>query len=181
MKKSLLLIIVLFQYFNLFSQSPNQSSNSEVKEKDFGITINYFGELGSHSGIEIGMESAIFRLMRMSYHVGFYFVKEDQTDIALYWDLGYRKYFKSGYSPEAKIGIGYLTTYIPENAEGSEELLEVVYMPSVTLGLLGFDLRKTNNIPIRLFGNAMYYWKKPVGKSAKGVAAIQVGATYFFK
>ena len=181
MKKSLLFIIVLFQYFNLFSQSVNQTSNPKEKEKDFGITINYFGELDSHSGVEIGMESAFFRQVRMSYHVGFYFVKEDQTDIALYWNLGYRKSFKSGYSPEAKVGIGFLTTYLPENAEGTEELLEVVYMPSVSLGLLGLDLRKTKNIPVRLFGNAMYYWKKPVGKSAEGVAAIQVGATYFFK
>ncbi len=181
MKKTLLFIIVIFQYFTLHSQSANQPSNPELNEKDFGITLNYFGQLSNHSGVEIGIESDIYRQVRMSYHVGFYFVKEDQTDVAFYWDLGYRKSFKSGYSPEAKIGIGYLTTYIPENTEGDKELKELVYMPSVTLGVFGFDFRKTKNIPMRLFGNVMYYWKKPLGKSAVGEAAIQAGATYFFK
>ena len=171
----------MLQSFILFSQDSKHPENVEPKQKDFGITINYFGELNNHSGLEIGMESSTFKHLIMSYHVGFYFVKENRTDVSLYWDLGYRKSFLSGYSPEIKVGIGYLTTYVPENGEGDDELIEVVYMPSVTLGVLGFDFRKTKNIPLRVFANTMFYWEKPVNKSGDGKLAIQVGATYFLK
>lgn len=178
MKKLLLLVITLFFSFQVFSQ---EEKDSLIEEKDFGITINYFGELSNHSGIEIGMESSIMKNIFMAYHVGFYFVEDNKTDVSLYWEMGYRKTFKSGYSPDLRAGIGYLTTYVPQNAEEGESLLEIVYMPSITIGAFGWDFRKTKNIPVRVFGNVMLNWAKPIGKSGEQNVAIQTGVTYFFK
>ena len=94
--------------------------------------------------------------------------------------MGYRKAFKFGYSPEVRVGIGYLSTYVPENILEGKEVLEIVYMPSITIGALGWDLREAKNIPLRFFGNVMIYWAKPVGKAGENNVAFKTGATFFF-
>lgn len=178
MKNLILLAITLFFSFSVFAQ---EEENSIKEEKDFGLTINYYGELDNQSGLEIGMESSILKNMFMAYHVGFYFAENNRTDVSLYWEMGYRKTFKSGYSPDARVGIGYLTTYVPENAEEGRELLEIVYMPSITVGAFGWDFRKTKNIPLRIFGNVMVNWAKPIGKSGEQNVAFQTGVTFFIE
>ena len=179
MKKLILLIPILFSTIFIFGQDNN---NELADTKGFGININYFTQGFEHSGIEIGMESAITKNLIMSYHVGFYFIKENQPDVALYWEMAYRPTFKnSAYSPELSAGIGYLTTYIPATSTDNQEQFQIVYYPSITLGALGYDFRKTKDLPLRVFGNVMFYWKDPIGKKAISYIGFQVGATYFIK
>lgn len=181
MKNNLIFAIVLLCNFSLLAQNAASENLTTAETKDFGITVNYFNEVTQHLGIEIGMESSIFKSMVMSYQVGFYFVEKDQTDVSLYWEMGYHKSYNNGYHAELSVGIGYLTTYLPRQKNNEEKILEIVYMPSVTLGALGYDFRKTKNIPIRIFGDVMFFWKKPVGKSGENAVAIKVGATYYIK
>ena len=179
MKNLILLSAILFSSITLIGQDNN---NKLANTKNFGVNVNYFTQGFEHSGVEIGMESAILKNLIMSYHVGFYFIKDNEPDVALYWEMAYRPTFNnSGYSPEVSAGIGYLTTYIPATSTDNQEELKIVYYPSITLGLLGYDFRNTKNIPLRLFGNVMFYWKNPINKKAIAYTGFQVGATYFIK
>jgi hypothetical protein len=158
--------------------------------KTIPINISYFGETFVHPGIEIGYENTFFKKFNYTASIGTYFHQRNHTDLFLSGGLNWRHTFSFGYSPEFGIGLGYLHTWeaggstytVDENGKVSKKTKwgHLHIMPSVKLGLLGWDLRKKTNIPLRINGDIVVFGQYPFNNYLLPHLAIKIGATYYF-
>lgn len=88
------------------------------------FNISYFGILGTHPGLKIGLQQPILtfnrekREKRLDQLLGavnlvFYFHRRNQLGLGATAELGFRKRPFNGLNTEAWLGLGYLRTIIP--------------------------------------------------------------------
>jgi hypothetical protein len=155
------------------------------------INFSYFGEQIIHPGIQIGYE------YNLPYHfiadgsLGYYVHERNHVGLFLNAGIGWRYTFKIGYSLEFGLGLGYLHTwehggdiYIVSdtgNVSIKPKYGHPKFMPTVKIGLLGWDFRKKTNVPLRLNIDAIVFGEYPFNSFMMPHFALKAGATYFFK
>ena len=155
------------------------------------INVSYFGETITHPGIEVGYEYNFFKGFNVTAAIGTYVHQRNHAALFLSGDLNWRYTFSFGYSPEIGIGLGYLHTwehggpvYIVDdnnNASIKPKYGRPSFMPSAKLGLLGWDLRKKTNIPMRINTDIVYFGQLPFNNYFLSHLALRIGATYYFE
>ena len=170
-------------------QAAKTNAEGENK-KTLPINISYFGETFIHPGMEIGYENHFFKSFLYTVSMGVYFHQRNHTGLFLSGGLNWRHTFSFGYSPEFGIGVGYLHTW---QAGGSSYVVDkdgkvsqktnggrAHVMPSIKLGLLGWDLRKKTNIPLRMNADIVVFGRYPFNNFVMPHFALKIGATYYF-
>lgn len=154
------------------------------------INFSYFGEMITHPGFSLGYENTFFRGFNYTVSIGTYVHQRNHTGLFLNAGINWRHTFPIGYSPEIGIGLGYLHTwphggsvYVVDD-NGNVSITRggrPSFMPTVKLGILGWDLRKNTNIPMRVNTDVVIFGQYPFNNFILPQAALRVGATYFFE
>jgi hypothetical protein len=126
--------------------------HGQENNKVIPVNISYFGETMVHPGIAISYENTFFRSFNFTVSIGTYFYKRNHTGIFLETGFNWRLTFPIGYSMEFGLGLGYMHTWehggdtytVDDNRNVSvkPKYGHPHFMPSVKLGLLGWDFRK---------------------------------------
>jgi hypothetical protein len=163
---------------------------SFVFAQEIPINFSYFGEMVTRPGIEIGYEYNFYKGFNLTGSVGTYVHQRNHTGLFLNGGLNWRHTFPIGYSMEFGIGLGYLHTWVHGgsiyvvdnngNVSTKTKIGQPHFMPSVKLGLLGWDLREITNIPMRINTDLIIFGRYPFNNYIMPHAALKVGATYFF-
>ncbi|MCL2012422.1 MAG: hypothetical protein FWG75_06525 [Cystobacterineae bacterium] len=169
--------------------SPDNDADGKNK-KTLPINISYFGETLVHPGMEIGYENNFFRSFFYTASIGVYFHQRNHTGLFLSGGLNWRHTFSFGYSPEFGIALGYLHTWeaggptyiVDKDGKVSQKTKwgRPHVMPSIKLGLLGWDLRKKTNIPLRINADVIVFGRYPFNNLMLPHFALKIGATYYF-
>ena len=154
--------------------------------KDWGISLSGFAQSVGYLGPTLGVEYLIKDYTVASFQTGvFYDKNKNEPDVFLSWDIGTQETFPSGFSPDFRIGMGYLSSFVGKRKNWPSELNApnriLYFIPSIKVGLLGYDFRKRKKIPVRIFGNVLFYWKITETGNTKSYRGFSVGGTYFFK
>lgn len=115
MKYKFILILIILIYYEARSQD---------KIDQLYFNISYFGILGTHPGIKLGVQyplvtfnksepSTQLHQMIGSPNVIFYFHRRNQLGIGFNIELGYKNKQETKINKEMMLGIGYLRTFIP--------------------------------------------------------------------
>jgi len=155
------------------------------------LNLSYFGETITHPGIKIGYENTFFRGFNFTVSIGTYVHQRNHVGLFLSSGLNWRHTFSSGYSMEFGIGLGYLHTWehggptyvVDDNGNVSvrPRIGRPNFMPSIKLGLFGWDLRQRTNIPMRINTDIIAFGQYPFNNFILPRFALRVGATYFFE
>lgn len=184
MKNRILLFAMSLVFYNLtFCQDSS---------KTIPINISYFGETIVHPGISLGYEHPLRRSNFIpTITIGTYLHSRNHRAVFVNASINWRKTFKFGYSMEYGIGLGYLhtwehggKTYVvndDESVETKTKWGQPNFMPSIKLGLLGWDFRKKTNIPFRINADIIVFGQYPFNNFIMPHTALKLGATYFFK
>jgi len=180
MKRMFLVLLLIIGSF-IHAQTQNMA---------IPINISYFGETITHPGIEIGYENTFYNGFNISISIGTYVHQRNHTGLFINGGINWRHTFPVGYSPEIGIGLGFLntwahggSTYIVDddgnvsiNRSGRSH-----FMPSIKLGLLGWDLRQRTNIPMRINTDIIIFGQYPFNNYILPHVALKLGATYYFE
>lgn len=115
MKYRLLVLLVILTIWEVKSQNVS---------KQLFFNISYFGILGTHPGVKLGVQYPIFNFgdanSKTSVHqmIGatnmiFYFHRRNQLGLGINFEIGYRNRKVKGISKELMAGLGYLRTFLP--------------------------------------------------------------------
>jgi len=153
------------------------------------INVSYFGETITHPGIEIGYENTFFKSFNFTVSIGVYTHPRNHTGLFLNSGINWRHTFPIGYSMEFGVGIGYLHTweiggdkYIVDDSGNVSIKPKSGYprfMPSIKLGLIGWDFRKKTDIPLRLNADVIIFGQLPFNSYIMPHAALKIGGTYY--
>jgi len=181
LKKSILFAVMALLTVNYLS---GQESKISIP-----VNISYFGETITHPGIEIGYENTFFRSFNYTVSIGAYVHQRNHTGLFLEAGVNWRHTFPIGYSMEFGLGLGYLHTWehggdtylVDDNGNVSlkPKYGHPHFMPSVKLGLIGWDFRKKTNIPLRLNADIIIFGQYPFNNYIMPHAALKVGGTYY--
>ena len=163
---------------------------SQEKNRMIPINFSYFGETITHPGIEIGYENTFYKWFNFTGSIGTYVHQRNHVGLFLNAGLNWRYTFSIGYSPEVGIGLGYLhtwahggPTYVVDG-KGNVSMDRVGsphFMPSIKLGVFGWDLRKKTDIPMRINMDIIAFGQYPYNNFIMPHLALKIGATYYFK
>jgi len=177
------IFIVLFFIGNLIYAQENN--------RIIPINISYFGEMIVHPGIEIGYENTFYKWFNYTASIGTYVHQRNHVGLFLSAGINWRYTFPIGYSMEFGLGLGYLHTwehggdvYIVDdngNVSVKPKYGRPHFMPSVKLGLLGWDLRKKSNIPIRINTDIIVFGQYPFNNYLLPHVALKIGVTYYYE
>ena len=153
------------------------------------INVSYFGDTIINPGIEIGYENTFFRSLNFTVSIGSYIHQRNHAGLFLNTGLNWRHTFPIGYSMEFGLGLGYMHTW-PHGGniytvDGSDNVSvkpnygRPHFMPSVKLGLLGWDFRKKTNIPLRLNSDIIIFGQYPFNNYMLPHIALKIGGTYY--
>ena len=155
------------------------------------ITGSYFGETLVHPGIYAGSEYTIKGGFFTSFGMGYYLHYRHHGGLFISGDVNWRKIFNCGYGLTFGIGIGYLHTWphggkiYTVDDQGHVDTKtnwgKPSFMPSLKLGLLSWDFRKKNIVPLRLFSDIVIFGEYPYNDYMMPHAALNIGATYYLK
>jgi len=172
--------IFLLPFLNMYGQDKNV----------IPINVSYFGETLVHPGIEIGYENTFYKSFNFTVSLGTYIHQRNHVGLFLNTGLNWRHTFPIGYSMEFGLGLGYLHTWehggdtyvVDDNGKVSvkPKYGRPHFMPSVKLGLLGWDFRKNTDIPLRLNADIIVFGQYPFNNYMMPHAALKLGATYYF-
>jgi len=161
-----------------------------VFAQEIPINFSYFGEVGTRPGIEIGYEYHFYKGFNLTGSIGTYVHQRNHTGLFFNGGLNWRHTFPVGYSMEFGIGLGYLhtwehggLTYVVDkngNVSTKTKIGHPHFMPSVKLGLLGWDFRLKTNIPLRINSDLIIFGRYPYNNYMMPHAALKIGATYFY-
>ena len=164
---------------------------AQENSKVIPINFSYFGETVTRPGFVIGYEKAFHRLFYVTVSLGTYVHQRNHTGLFLSAALNWRHAFSSGYSPQFGIGLGYLHTWEhggPTYTVGDDGNVSIRprtgrphFMPSVKLGLFGWDFRQRTSIPMRINTDIIMFGQYPFNNFILPRVALRVGATYFFE
>ena len=180
MKKIIVVaIMVLLTTHTMFSQNT----------RSIPINISYFGETFFHPGIEIAYENTFYRSFNFTVSIGTYIHQRNHAGLFLNSGLNWRHTFPIGYSMEFGLGLGYLhtwehggSTYTVDkdgNVSAKPKYGRPKFMPSIKLGLLGWDFRKKTEMPLRLNGDIIIFGQYPYNNYILPHLALKLGGTYF--
>ena len=180
MKKYIIIMMVLLTTQYMFGQD----------KREIAINVSYFGETLVHPGFEIGYENNFFRSFNFTVSVGTYIHQRNHAGLFLNTGLNWRLTFPIGYSMEFGLGLGYLHTWVHGgniysvddigNVSVKPNLGRPHFMPSVKLGLLGWDFRNKTDIPLRLNADLIAFGRYPFNNYMMPHLALRVGGTYYF-
>ena len=158
-------------------------------KKVIPINISYFGETLIHPGVEIGYENTFFKSFNYTLSIGTYIHQRNHVGLFLNSGLNWRHTFPIGYSVEFGLGLGYLhywehggDTYTVDgdgDVSRKPKYGHPQFMPTVKLGVLGWDFRKKTNIPLRLNADAIIFGRYPYNSYMLPGFALKVGGTYY--
>ena len=178
-KKIFLIVLIIIGNF-IFAQETNRI---------IPINLSYFGETIVHPGFEIGYENTFFKGFNFTVSIGTYVHQRNHSGLFLSGGINWRHTFPIGYSPEIGIGLGYLhtwahggSTYTVDDS-GNVSITRSGrphIMPSVKLGILGWDLRQKTNIPIRINTDIILFGQYPFNNYILPHFALKIGGTYYF-
>jgi len=153
------------------------------------INISYFGETITHPGIEIGYENNFFESFNFTVSLGMYTHQRNHTGLFLNTGINWRHTFPIGYSMEFGVGAGYLhtweiggDTYVVddnENVSIKQQYGHPHFMPSIKLGLIGWDFREKTDIPLRINADIIIFGQLPFNSYIIPHAALKIGGTYY--
>ena len=143
------------------------------------LTASYFGEVGTHPGLALGVDYTLAHLgdaheVFVRGQVGGYLHPR------LYWaafaggEVGWRSTTSFGLRGEVALGLAYLHTILasPVYAVGSDgqatattDLGHPGVMPSATLGV-GWDFGRRTGVPLAVMLRPIVFWQFPVNQSA---------------
>jgi hypothetical protein len=154
------------------------------------VNISYFGETLVHPGIEAGYENSFYKGFNYTISIGTYLHQRHQRGFFLNGGINWRYTFPIGYSMELGVGLGYLHTWqhggetytVDNDSNVSEKTVygHPSFMPTIKLGLLGWDLRKKTDIPMRINIDAIVFGQLPYNNYFMPHFALKAGATYYF-
>jgi len=154
------------------------------------INVSYFGDTLINPGIEIGYENTFWRSFNYTVSIGTYVHQRNHTGLFLEAGINWRHTFPIGYSMEFGLGLGYLhtwehggDTYVVDdngNVSVNPKYGHPHFMPSVKLGLIGWDFREKTNIPLRLNADIIIFGQYPFNNYMLPHAALKIGGTYYF-
>lgn len=181
MRKQILVLILVLAAFSVFGQED---------KKQIPINVSYFGETLIHPGFEIGYENTFYRWFNYTVSIGSYVHQRHHTALFVNAGINWRYTFPIGYSLEFGVGLAYLHTWqhggktytVASDGTVSEKTVlgHPSFMPSIKLGLLGWDLRKKTNIPMRINIDAIVFGQLPYNDYFMPHFALKAGATYYF-
>lgn len=162
----------------------------QENQKQLPINVSYFGETLVHPGIEIGYENNFYRWFNYTVSLGTYLHQRHHTGMFLNAGINWRYTFPIGYSMEFGTGLGYLHTWqsggstytVDDNGKVQKKVAvgHPSLMPVVKLGLLGWDLRKKTDVPLRINVDAIIFGQLPYNRYFMPHFALKAGATYYF-
>jgi hypothetical protein len=154
------------------------------------INISYFGETLVHPGFVIGYENNFFRSFNFTVSIGTYIHYRNHAGLFLNAGLNWRHTFPIGYSMEFGFGLGYLHTWVhggniyivddDGNVSIKPNRGRPHFMPSLKIGLLGWDFRKRTEIPLRLNADIIIFGRYPFNNFILPHVAMRIGGTYYF-
>lgn len=87
------------------------------------LTVSYFGILGTHPGLKIGLEHPIVNWSKdkvgrsneglLGANIIFYYHRRNQIGLGGTLEFGYRNLRVNGLHKSVNLGIGYLRTFLP--------------------------------------------------------------------
>ena len=153
------------------------------------INISYFGKTLAHPGIAICYENTFYRSFNFTVSMGTYTHQRNPTGLFLDAGLNWRHTFPIGYSMEFGFGLGYLHTWanggniytVDDAGDASikQNYGRPHFMPSVKLGLLGWDFRNKTDIPLRLNADIIVFGRYPFNNFIMPHVALSIGGTYY--
>lgn len=166
------------------------SVQGQETQKQLPINISYFGHSILHPGIEAGYENNFWGPFNFTVSIGTYVHQRNHTAAFLNAGINWRHTFPIGYSMEFGLGLGYLHTWqhggpiytVDDNGNVNKEIAigRPSLMPSLKLGLLGWDFRKKTSIPLRINVDAIAFGQYPYNNFIMPRFALKAGATYYF-
>jgi hypothetical protein len=162
----------------------------EDNQKLIPVNISYFGDTLAHPGIEAGYENNFYKWFNYTASIGTYVHQRHHRALFLNGGINWRYTFPVGYSLEFGVGLGYLHTWqhggktYTVDDDGNVKTKKVygypAFMSTIKLGLLGWDLRKKTNIPVRLNIDVIAFGQLPYNNYFMPHFALKAGATYYF-
>jgi len=153
------------------------------------INVSYFGESLIHPGIEIGYENTFFKSFNFTVGIGAYIHQRNHVGLFVNTGINWRHTFPIGYSMEFGLGLGYLhtwehggNTYIVDdsgNVSIKSKYGRPNFMPTVKLGLLGWDFQKKAGIPLRINADILIFGQYPFNNYVMPHVALKTGVTYY--
>ena len=183
MRKFIVLLLMFIFSHSVFGEE-------DLNARQIPINLSYFGETLVHPGFEAGYENNFYKWFNYTASIGHYVHQRHHTGLFLNAGINWRYTFSIGYSVEFGVGLGYLHTWqhggktYTVDDEGNVDRKFVIghpgFMPSVKFGLLGWDLRKKTNIPMRINIDAIVFGQLPYNRYIMPHFALKAGATYYF-
>ena len=171
-------------------QSLKTSPKSFFSHEDLALKIDYFGELGLHPGLAVGLEYPLHKnswfLLHWDNEVGGYYHKWNHTGVFARTSVGTRFTAPFGLYFDLQLGAGYLHTFVAGDTYVRTEKEELTqksdggdphFMPSLVL-LLGWDIAKNRDLPLALHFGVDAYGQTPFNHSVLPHIAIRTGITY---
>ena len=162
----------------------------EKEEKMIPINISYFGETFAHPGVQAGYENNFFRKFIFTASMGTRIHQRNHAGFFLSSGVDWRHTFGFGYSMEFGLGLGYLHTWVHGGKiyvvdDGGKVSSKSNYgrshfMPSIKIGLIGWDFRQKTNLPLRLNADIIAFGRYPFNNYMLPHVAIKLGGTYYF-
>ncbi len=157
------------------------------------LTVCYFGETITHPGLSVGTElslngNAVHNLF-VTANIGSYLHVRNHAALFINTEFGYRITARSGYYFEVLAGAGYMHTWLDGTVYeiGDDGLVYEIadpgrpaFMPSVTVGLFGWDFSKKNLGNFRTFIRLQAFGQYPYNTVMLPHLALQAGVTYYF-
>jgi hypothetical protein len=164
---------------------------AQEKKTQLPMNISYFGETLIHPGFVVGYENNFHKWFNYTLSVGTYVQQRHHTGLFFEAGINWRYTFSFGYSIELGVGLGYLHTWqhggktytVSDDGVVSEKMVlgSPSFMPSIKLGLLGWDFRKKTNVPLRINIDGIIFGQLPYNNGFMPHFAIKSGATYYFE
>lgn len=182
MKNTSLCLVLILVTINGFSQQ-----NINIGAGYFGHTITHPGFVGE---FELEKTFSGQASIPIRTNLGFYAHPRYHTGIFIGINVGYRRYYSSGWFYEQSIGIGLLETIlntdgvykVDENGNVSDasKYNPIELMPSISLGL-GYDFSKHDNKRKLVWLRPKIFWQYPHKTTSTFNVALQVGVTRTIK
>lgn len=194
-----LLILLIITLISVKSNAQSRLLSAENKKADYdksrdkvGLKFEYFGELGLHPGIALGLDYELSKKNRLTLHwnsdLGGYYHKWNNTSIFVKSSIGARFTFGSVFT-DVNAGIGYLHSFsagdlyerTPEGGiDKARNLGHAHFMPNASL-LVGCNIKRINNAPLAIhFGPEMYLQSR-YNHIYLPHLAVKLGFTYKLK
>ena len=165
--------------------------NPLYAQKVIPVNISYFGETITNPGFETSYENNFLKGFNFTISAGFYVHQRNHTALFLNGGINWRHTFPIGYSIEFGAGLGYLQTWthggdvynIDDNGNVfvKQKTGRANLMPLLKLGVLGWDFRESNDIPIRINVDVIFFGQYPFNNFMMPHFALKTGATYYFE